>query len=296
MKVAEVIRLSIDTVQTYYQNDLRLFFEYLDEDVLWYGPAKGQFLSGRQAILETWSKEVHSLSFSMGNTRVDHAITSPSSCEVMLSFPVTTHYPSGESILVDQIIHITWCERKFEGNPEKQPRMRVIHISDLYHKHESDTIYPVHFNQVFKGYLPITEAGRQIHFLGVDRADYYVLSNTIQWIESDMTSRHAILHMGNESVEVIATVQAIEKDYPGLFLRCHSCYLVNPVYVTRVKRFNVLLADGNELPIPEKKYTAFKKEMKEYWDKRRPAPPHSSFQPHSRISRRHIDHNTSESV
>ena len=267
MKVIEVVRLSVDIVQAYYRNDLRLFFEYLDEDVLWYGPAKGQFLSGRQDILETWSKEIHSLSFTMGNTRVDHVVTSQFSCEVMLSFPVTTHYPSGESIQMDQIIHITWRERKIEGRLEKQPRMVVIHISDLYHKHESDTIYPVHFNQIFKGYLPITETGRQIHFRGVDRSDYYVLSNSIQWIESSITSRHAILHTGNESIVVTATVQTIAEEYPGLFLRCHSCYLVNPMHVTRVKRFNVMIADGRELPIPEKKYTAFKKEMKEYWDK-----------------------------
>lgn len=30
-----------------------------------------------------------------------------------------------------------------------------------------------------------------------------------------------------------------------------------------VKRFNILMVDGKELPIPEKKYTAFKKEMSE---------------------------------
>ena len=184
MKITEVVRLSVDIVQAYYRNDLSLFFEYLDEAVLWYGPAEGQFLSGRQAILETWAKEVHTLSFTMGNTRVDHVVTGPSSCEVMLSFPITTHYISGESILMDQVIHITWRERKIEGSSEKQPRMLVIHISDLYQKHESDTIYPVHFNQIYKGFLPITEIGRQIYFPGVDRADYYVLSNRFKGLKA----------------------------------------------------------------------------------------------------------------
>ena len=77
------------------------------------------------------------------------------------------------------------------------------------------------------------------------------------------------MHMGNESIEVTATVQAIEEEYPDLFLRCHSCYLVNPVYVTRVKRFNVMMADGKELPVPEKKYTDFKKKMREFWNQSR---------------------------
>ncbi len=138
MKASEMVGLSIDIVRTYYQNDLALFFAYLDEDTLWFGPAKGQFLSGRQAILDAWKHEEHSLTFSVGNIRADSANTHPSYCEVMLSFPVTTHYPNGESIPVDQIIHITWCERKTGEGQDKQPRMLVIHISNLYHQHESD--------------------------------------------------------------------------------------------------------------------------------------------------------------
>lgn len=267
MRASEVIQLSIDIVQTYYQNDLRLFFEYLDEDFLWYGPAKGQFISGRQAIIDTWSREDNPLTFTMGNLRVDHAMICPSCCEVMLSFFVVTHFPNGESIPVDQIIHISWGERLIEGEPKKQPRMRVVHISNLYQQHESDTIYPVHFNKIYKGYVPITETGRRIYFRGADRTEYFLLSNTIQWIESSITSKHAILHTGDETIEVTATVQAIEKNYPEVFLRCHNCYLVNPVYVRQVKRFSVIMANGRELPVPEKKYTAFKKEMKEYWEK-----------------------------
>ena len=268
MKVSEITRLSIDIVTTYYQNDLRLFFEYLDTDVLWYGPAKGQFLSGRQVLIDTWGKEDHTLTFSMGNLRVDYATNCAAYCEVMLSFPVTTHYASGENIMMDQIIHITWCERKIEGSSEKQPRMQVIHISDLYQKHESDTIYPVHFNQVYQGYIPITKADKRIYVHGADRTDYYVLSNTIQWIESSITSRHAILHINNnEVIEASTTIQTIEKAYPDLFLRCHSSYLVNPLHVTQVKRLKIIMADGKELPIPEKKYTAIKKEVREYWEK-----------------------------
>lgn len=269
MKVSEITSLSVNIVQTYYQNDLQLFYAYLDEDVLWYGPAKGQFLSGRQSIIDTWSREKSSLTFSLGSIRIHYATTSPLYCEVMLSFPVTTHYPTGESIRMDQIIHITWCERKIKSAQEKQPRMRVIHISDLYQKHQSDTIYPVHFNQVYKGYVPIAETGKRIHFHGADHADYYLLSNRILWIESSITCRHTVVHTDNEEIEMITTVQKIKKDYPDLFLQCHSCFLVNPMYVTQVKRFRTVMADGKELPIPEKKYTAFKKAVYEYWAKER---------------------------
>ena len=266
MRAYEIMQLSADIVQTYYQNDTKLFLEYVDEDMLWYGPARGQFLFGRQAIHDAWKQESNSLTFSLGSIRLDCAMISPACCEVILSFPVTTHFPSGKNITVSQIIHISWCERKLEGKHEKQPRMRVVHISNLYQQHESDRIYPVHFDQVYQGYVPIVTENRRIFFRGADHADYYLLSDAIQWVESAAGSRHAILHIGTEAIEVTASVQSIEKDYPDLFVRCHICYLVNLRYVTQVKRFKAVMADGKEVPIPEKTYTAFKHKVKAYWE------------------------------
>ena len=107
MNKQERWELSINIIQEYYRNNTQPFIEYVDEDVLWYGPATGQFLSGKQSILDAWANESHSLTFSLGNMRLDYTSSHDSYCEVLVSFPVTTHYPSGEMITMDQIIHIT---------------------------------------------------------------------------------------------------------------------------------------------------------------------------------------------
>ena len=77
MKTSEVTRLSVEIISKYYQNDLQPFFSYLDEDALWYGPAKGQFLSGRKAILAAWEGEANPLHFTLGDIRVDYSTTNP---------------------------------------------------------------------------------------------------------------------------------------------------------------------------------------------------------------------------
>lgn len=56
----------------------------------------------------------------------------------------------------------------------------------------------------------------------------------------------------------MSSVASLEKQYPRLFLRCHQSFLINPHYLRNIRRFTVTLADGTELPIPEKKYTAFR--------------------------------------
>ena len=59
--------------------------------------------------------------------------------------------------------------------------------------------------------------------------------------------------------EVMTTTASIEKNYPNAFLRCHTSYLVNPCYVKGVKRFSVLMDDGSDIPISQKRFATFKK-------------------------------------
>ncbi len=261
MKLKEMVNLTNDIVQRYYKNDIQPFLEHVDERVLWYGPAKGQFLSGRQAVLDAWAGEKHSLTFILGNVRLDHISSHSSYCEVMMSFPVTTHYPEGDHVTMDQIIHITWCERKIEG--EKVPRMLVVHISDLYHKHEADNIYPVHFNEVYKGYMPVTgaENNRRIYFHGTDSADLYLIPDTIIYAESIDYGRHSMLYTTGRAFRVSLSTTTLENEYPEFLLRCHKCHLVNPAHIISISRFKVTLSNGKELAIPEKKYTAFRKNV-----------------------------------
>lgn len=263
MDIKEMADLTNDIVQRYYRNDIQPFLDHVDEKVLWYGPAKGQFLSGRQAVLDAWASETHALAFTLGNVRLDHITSHSTYCEVLMSFPVTTHFPKGEHITMDQIIHVTWCERKING--EKVPRMLVVHISDLYHKHRADNIYPVHFNEVYQGYIPITGAkpDQRVLFRGTDSADLYLIPDTIIYAESIDYGRHTMLYTDDGTFRANVSTTTLEKEHPEFLIRCHKCYLVNPRHISTIRRFKLTLSNGRELPIPEKKYTAFKKAVHE---------------------------------
>lgn len=52
--------LSAELIMKYYDNDYMPFLEAMD-DALWYGPAEGQFLRGREKMIEVWKAEEHSL-------------------------------------------------------------------------------------------------------------------------------------------------------------------------------------------------------------------------------------------
>ena len=261
MNQQHIADLSAELIMKYYNNDYMPFLEAMDDDALWYGPAEGQFLHGRENMIQAWNAEEHSLSFTLGNMEVTHISAHPSFCDVMLTYHVTTHYPDNHDITLFQRLQMTWCERTVEhgdGSHTKEPRILVCHISNPHSKHEDDTIYPKNFHELYHAQLHHL-GGKRIHFHGLDRSDYFFLSDTIVRIEAAHGGRHSVLHTDDgTAAEVIATITQLEKKYGHLFLRCHQSFLINPEYIENISRFKVRLSDGSELPIPEKKYTAFR--------------------------------------
>lgn len=261
MNQQQIADLSAELIMKYYENDYMPFLLHMDDDALWYGPAQGQFLRGREEMIRVWNAEEHSLLFSLGNMEVIHTSAHPSFCDVMLSYPVTTHYPDREDITLYQRLLMTWCERVTEdedGNREKEPRILLCHISNPHEKHDDDFIYPTNFHEVYHKNKATEPHGERIHFHGLDRSDYFFLSDTIIRIEAAHGGKHSVLHTEDGCVEVNASITRLEKQYGHIFLRCHQSYLVNPAYIRNIKRFKLTLDDGTELPVPEKKYTAFR--------------------------------------
>ena len=262
MNQQHIADLSAELIMKYYDNDYMPFLTRMDDDALWYGPAEGQFLRGRENMISVWNAEEHSLRFTLGNMEVMHTSAHPSFCEVMLSYHVTTHYPDDHDITLYQRLQMTWCERATEspdGSREKEPRILLCHISNPHEKHEDDLIYPTNFHEVLRSKAALNSRGERIRFHGIDRSDYFFLADTVIRIEAAHGGKHSVLVTNEgEQVEVRATVAEIEKRYGRVFLRCHQSYLVNPAYIRGIRRFKVTLTDGSELPIPEKKYTAFR--------------------------------------
>lgn len=267
MNQQHIADLSAELIMKYYDNDYMPFLNAMDDDALWYGPAEGQFLHGRKTMIEVWNAEEHNLRFSLGNMEVAHISAHPSFCNVMLSYFVTTHYPDNHDITLLQRLLMTWCERVVideYNNHIKEPRILLCHISNPHGKHDEDTIYPNKFHEVYHGYQLHHLGGKRIHFHGVDRSDYFFLSDTIVRVEAAHGGKHSVLYTEDgTTVEVIATISELEKRYGYLFLRCHQSYLVNPVFISNISRFRVRLSDGTELPVPEKKYTAFRDKVLE---------------------------------
>lgn len=261
MKTEDLIHRSIYIITEYYKNNLTPYFESLSDDVLWLGPAQRQQMRGKETLIQAWVAEEHSLTFTMGNI---HALSvSPHTHvrEIILQYDIYTHYPSGNIDAHEQCLHYTWREKrvKTDAGWEFRPEIVMLHISNLWKYDSRDTIYPVHYEEVSAPTQFPEKTERYVTVKATDMSVHRIASFHILYIETVKRSANLWIHTPDGTITASGTLSGFEESYPGLFLRIHSSYLINPAHAREICRFIVTLSDGTKLPIPEKKYTYIKK-------------------------------------
>lgn len=258
MTTQALLRLSADIITRYYNNEIEPFLAACHPDVLWIGPANTQIIRTRETLVETFAEEHHNLRFEMHDL-VTVPLMTPSSkvLEVLLFYDVDTIWPDNSMQRVKQRVQLSWV---VEGG---QPFIRVCHVSNALDYDDRDVIYPVHYGEdrVRVAVLSGEDRAPRIVLKGANKAMLYLRPAYIDYLET--SGMHTYIHTQNDIRESTERLTAIDKRYPGLFLRCHESYLVNPDRVTEITRFHLTLINGTTLPIPEKKYTTVKKRLSE---------------------------------
>ena len=100
MNLQTMSSVSAELILRYYENEPMSFLEHMDDEAMWYGPAEGQFIRGREEMIRAWSREEHPLTFTVASMKTRANSAHPSSCNVMLTYTVVTHDPNGHDISV----------------------------------------------------------------------------------------------------------------------------------------------------------------------------------------------------
>ena len=250
MTVNEITNLTADLLIRYYENDIQPFLDYCHKDILWLGPAKKQVIRTKAALVEAFQQEKQMLQFKVYDLTATPLHICTNCTEVLLTFIVDTFWPDGKTNRVYQRIDFTWEIKK------DLARIRVCNISNPIDYDDRDAIYPVHYLENHAHMTLYTESSEKLSFKGTNRSILYTSPEQILYMES--IGNHTNLHMISQIFECTDRLSAIEQRLTGKFLRCHSCYLVNTLYVQSIERFALTMTDGQKIPVPEKKYTAVK--------------------------------------
>ncbi len=264
-KENDLIARSIDLLQEYCKRNPNSYFEQITDNTIFIGPRAHQILRGKQQILAAWTETYLLIDFSVSDITAYAIPIGSRSWEVLLLYRVQVRIPNQPETEHWQRAQITWVQkdqRNAEGQVSHVFRIAVMHLSNPAPTDERDKIYNVVGNipeaqQLYNMDMP--KLSSPIAIRGVDGNLYNYLSSSVLWIESDNGGHRSIVHTRDQDITCLDRLAHFEQTYPDCFIRAHISYLINPVHVKSIRRFEVTLWDGTTLPIPEKKYTAFKK-------------------------------------
>lgn len=264
MSKKELIEKSIFIITEYYKGNMDPLFNALAQNVLWIGPRSGQMIKGKDVMIQTWNAAEKTSWFTMSGISAESISTGRNNLEVLLEYYVYTHFPDGITDQHHQRIHFSWGDTV---HPD-QAGIFMIHISNIADGEKFDgKVYASSPEESaidsMKMHVP-DQSEKIIPISGLNDLTYFLRPSSILWIESTDNARHSIIHTPEGTCLSTESTRVLEKKCEGYLLRCHASYLVNPLYVYSLTRFTVTMDDGTALPVPEKKYTAFKKALKDW--------------------------------
>lgn len=202
MNISAQIQQSVHIITEYYENRLQPFFDAIDDDLLWIGPAERQWMQGKENILNAFTQEEgrHHLTFRMSNISATPISCGTHACEIILTYLVYTYYPNGAMTVHDQRLHFTWRDKKVTGPDGKKhlvPKAAVIHISNAFPYDDRDKIYPVHYDEMKVPTTLTPATGPRITISGSNHVCHFLAANSILYIETGSRSPYTVFHTLN---------------------------------------------------------------------------------------------------
>ncbi|MGN1381244.1 MAG: LytTR family transcriptional regulator [Eubacterium sp.] len=262
---SDLEKYSLSIITEYYRKNMDPMFDMLDEDVLWIGPRKGQVIRTRSELIRRFTSEPVEQEFRMGSITVQHVRTGSSSWEILLEYPVATIFPSGEKHIHQQRLHLSWGLDKTQRRkgPNGTYKIKMIHISNIQGM-DSDLISARSPEDSMPDAVKISEPEKTLKrciIHGKDGVTHYIALRDILYLESINGGKNTLVHTRDGEIPARERLHYFLDAYPDRFLQPHISYVINPSCAESLQRFTLTLTGGIEIPVPEKRFTAFKQEL-----------------------------------
>lgn len=235
-----------------YNHNFEAFSSYLDEDVVWIGDTLHSWSDNKKDLLLLTRVGNYTIKNSLSDIDFIVKPLTDDIIEVMVSYTVSFKYPDIDiSVNRQKVMHITWVKRGDAWKISVCSRLNAG-LPDL-----EEPLFPLHQ----KEYIGKQEYSydRRIELIDVEHSSSYVPLGSIIYAESK--GKNSQIHTLNGSILVPKSIRELQKGVLKTFFRPHISFLINLEYLDRIKRYSLVLLNGKEIPVPEKKYNSVKEQL-----------------------------------
>lgn len=269
MDIKKAISFTLELMDNYCKKNIDSLFTHMDEKAVFIGPRTGQFFSSGTSIRNAWSSGAPMTDFILENIRTFAIPLTAMSCEVICMYTVIWKKDDCTVIRHPQTLQASWILQPSAAATEEEDsayRIVALHISNPIAPDERDLQYNT-FGDMATSALSAglqhskKSASTRILIPAPYGTVYSFPSGSVVWIESASGGHQSVVHARNTSLRSSRPLSYFSERYPDIFLKPSVSYMVNPLYIRKIRRCEIDLWNNVTLRVPEKKYTAFKKQF-----------------------------------
>lgn len=251
----------INALVNYYNNDYKMFFEYLDEGVIWYGPKEGQYIVGKENLIKSVLSHKSETKFSVSNIKSQLISLTTNVYTVVLNYNLKAFHKNGTEHVYHQRVVING--QKFKDHDGKIIwRCPLIQISNIIPLNSKDSLYLCSEKSTDK---PCSDEHKKsrIVFNSDNCSKLYIEADSIKYVVGGKGVM-SYVHTDEEVFLVRHLLKDIIEKLPSDFYRCHSSYIVNLNKVLYLSSHLITLSDKTEIPVSSKRYAQIKEDISNY--------------------------------
>lgn len=245
--------LTRQVIEEFFYGNPEKVLQNFHSDVTWIGAANGQCIRGAEKVsqyishmelprCEVFQKEYQVVAHS------DDMYVVAGWMEIGAS------QGGREKFSVIQRITFIWKKE------EDQLKLMHFHVSNPIEFQENSEYFlrsagKGTFEYVKKSY----SQKRRLIACGKHDQTYVLWNKDIVYIEAENTN--SVIHCLNRDILSRESISILEKKLGEDFIKTHRSFIVNSRYITGIKRYQLAVKQGIELPIPEKKYREIKEKV-----------------------------------
>lgn len=261
----EAIRLTSEILRRFWQKDPNYHMDYFAEDIMWIGAQKDEFIVGIEAVKTDLANALEEIPPCILLQAEFHAISTGSRCCVVIGNYLTTTDKSADFFLQNR----QRCTFVWE-NTRNGMKIHHIHISNPVGELSlSDgELFPNTMGKMAQVYMEhqlkqLSECHRVI-VTRENGAIHSLMHSEIMYVAA--FSKDSIIASVNGEILVKMGISAIHKLLGSRFIKVHRGYIINPNYVSSIERYAITMLDGEEIPVPQKKFNEIRERIRNFYN------------------------------
>ena len=257
---AELVRLTQQCWQHYWQLDMDFMLSYCDEKVTWIGAEQNEFIRGIENVKHNFSELLlHLRTCHLLNQEFYAQQCGKNTCTVIGRYLVTTDETNDYFLQAQQRCTFVW--------EVKNKAYKIIHIHVSNPMGELKVAKGERFvntvgymaNKYLEENFKQRFFGKQITITDVNGAVRFIYLSEIMYVKAHRND--LVIVTTGENIEVKISISQFMELADSKFLKVHRSYAINTDFMMKLERYTVTMKNGEQIPIPVKKYNGVRDVM-----------------------------------